>query len=249
MGPSRANKRVRGDDTAESFWSDEEDSGAYVTVKLCSGRPLKEKGWPWVQQCIRGILGGRDKVDKANFLNDGRLLLKTKDNAQTDKLLKVQMFGGEECLVEKDEKLNQSRGTINASDLIDLSEDEIVRWLGDFGVVAARRFTKKVGNHTEKTPIVLLTFSRPTCPTRIELDYVVYQVRQHIPNPMVCHQCGKFGHIQARCRADAVCLSCGEKNMRVTALSSASTVGTQPMTASLGSVPHGKKRKLYVRSK
>ena len=209
MGPGRASKRSREDDIAEHFWSEKEDSGVYLTVKLQSGKPLKEKGWPWVQQCIRGILGGSDKVDKANFLNDGRLLVKTKDPAQTTKLLRVHMFGGEDCTVERDDKLNQSRGTINATDLMDLSEEEVVGWLADFGVVAAKRFTRRVGAHTEKTPIILLTFNKPTCPMRLELDYIVYKVKQHIPNPLICLQCGKFGHVQARCRSEPKCLTCG----------------------------------------
>lgn len=193
----------------ENFWSDGEDNGTYLTVKLMSGKSLKEKGWPWIQQCIRGILGGNDKVAKASFLSDGRLLVKTKDTLQTEKLQRARMFGEEECVVERDQRLNQSRGTIHAVDLMDLSESEIVGWLGEFGVVSAKRFTRKVGSQVEKTPTLLLTFDRPSCPKRLEFDYVVYQVRQHIPNPLICLNCGKYGHIQARCRVEAICLHCG----------------------------------------
>ena len=146
---------------------------------------------------------------KASFLSDGRLLVKTKDTLQTEKLQKARWFGDEECLVERDQRLNQSRGTIHAVDLMDLSESEIVGWLGEFGVVSAKRFTRKVGGQVEKTPTLLLTFDRPSCPKRLEFDYVVYQVRQHIPNPLICLNCGKYGHIQARCRVEALCLHCG----------------------------------------
>ena len=195
----------------ESFWTNSSDTGSFLTVKLCSGKGLKEKGWPWVQQCIRGILGGKEKVTKANFQSDGKLLVKTKDAAQTEKLLKARCFGDEECTVEKDKKLNQSRGTIFAYDLLDLTEEEIVGWLAEFGVVEARRFTRKGREGLpERTPTVLLTFDRPSCPDRIELDYVVYKVRRHIPNPLMCHQCGKFGHAQVRCENEAKCLICGE---------------------------------------
>ena len=51
----------------------------YLTVQLTSGKGQKEKGRPWIQQCIRGIIGGRDKAAKASFLSDGRLLVKTRD--------------------------------------------------------------------------------------------------------------------------------------------------------------------------
>ena len=83
--------------------------------------------------------------------------------------------------------------------------------LAEFGVVEARRFTRKGREGLpERTPTVLLTFDRPSCPDRIELDYVVYKVRRHIPNPLMCHQCGKFGHAQVRCENEAKCLICGE---------------------------------------
>ena len=210
MGPNRASKRIRADDLTDSFWG-EEEPGSYLSVKLLSDRSPKEKGWPWVQQCIRGILGGTEKVEKANFMSDGRLLVRTKTSTQTEKLLKACMFGDTECVVEREQKLNQSQGTIHAVDLIDLSEEEIVGWLTDFGVVSARRFTRKAGSRIERTPTILLTFNKPTCPTKLDFDYVTYNVRQHIPNPLMCLQCGRFGHMQAKCQSEAKCLTCGDK--------------------------------------
>ena len=44
-------------------------------------------------------------------------------------------MGGEDCIVEKDGKLNVSKGTIYAPDMMDLSESEVVGWLDEFGVV------------------------------------------------------------------------------------------------------------------
>ena len=55
-------------------------------------------------------------------MSDGRLLVRTKTSTQTEKLLKARMFGDMECVVEREQRLNQSRGTIHAVDLIDLSE-------------------------------------------------------------------------------------------------------------------------------
>ena len=209
----RAFKRGRNDiHLTESFWSQEEDTGSYLSIKLRDGKTVKEKGWPWIQQSIRGILGGREKVEKANFLADGRLLVKTKNSIQTEKLKKAGIFGGEPCEIVADEKLNQSKGTIHAFDLIDLTEDEIVHWLADFGVVSARRFTRKVGDHVEKTPTILLTFDRPSCPSRLEFDYVVYHVRKYVPNPIICRKCGKFRHMQANCTSpEQKCLTCRDR--------------------------------------
>lgn len=209
MGPPRPGKRVRSD---ELFFDDVDKSfsGSYLKIKLKSGKPLKSKGWPWVQLGVRGILGTTDRLEKASFLSDGGLLVKTKTEQQTEKILHTTAFAGEECVVVRDDRLNQSRGTIQAYDLFDLSEDEVVGWLREFGVVGARRFTRKVNGAVENTATLLLTFDRPSCPTKLQLDYVTYHVQQYIPNPLMCYRCGRFGHPEVRCQNAQICLQCGK---------------------------------------
>ena len=118
----------RGRKSDDSFFSQTatSHSGSYLKIALKSGSSIKSKGWPWVQLGIRGVLGGHEKVDKASLLADGSLLVKTKTHVQTEKLLKAKKFGGEACDVVRDSKLNMSRGTIHAYDLIDLTDTEIV---------------------------------------------------------------------------------------------------------------------------
>ena len=153
MGPPRPGKRVRSD---ELFFDGEVSSnGSYLKIRLASGQPLKSKGWPWVQMGVRGILGTTDRLEKASFLSDGSLLIKTKNETQTDKFLHTKTFAAEECEAVRDQRLNQSRGTIQAYDLLDLSETEVVGWLGEFGVVGAKRFTRKT---TEKWKILQLSY-------------------------------------------------------------------------------------------
>lgn len=209
MGPHPPIKRGRLD-----FFDDQspdEYSGSYLKVKLNSGKSLKTRGWPWVQVCVRGILGQVEKVEKASFLFDGSLLVKTKNKEQTKKILKTQKFGNEDCTVTLDERLNTSKGMIYAYDLEHLTESEIVRWFEDFGVVAAKRITRKQGDDSINTPAVILTFNKPTCPLRLKFDYVTYKVRKYVPNPLICYKCGRFGHSEAQCKAPgAVCLTCGD---------------------------------------
>ena len=200
-------KRRRGEDVSEDFWGN--PTGSFLKITLKSGTPVKSKGWPWVQAALRGVLG-KEKVEKANFLRDGTLLIKTKNQAQTEKLLEVHSLLREECRVERDTKLNVSKGTILAHDLQELSDEEITQWLSEYGVTGAKRFVKKEGDKLVPTPTVLLTFDMPTCPQRITLDYVTYHVRRHIPNPLQCFKCGKFGHHQDRCTNEKKCLTCGK---------------------------------------
>ena len=209
-GRERPLKRGRAD---ELFFdsSDPDETGAYLKVALRSGKPLKSRGWPWIQACIRGILVGPEKVEKASLLADGSLLVRTKTQRQTEKFLKATHFGEEECEVVRDSKLNQSRGTVHAYDLMELSDSEVVGWLKDFGVVGAKRFTRKTNGMTENTPTILLTFDRPICPKKLELDYITYHVNQYVPNPLMCFKCGRFGHPEVRCTREKICLRCGKK--------------------------------------
>lgn len=209
IGQKRPGKRLR-EDELESFFDDSIGrDGTYLRVILQGDKSFHGKGWPWIQAGIRNVLG-QDKVEKANVLRDGCLLLKTKSKLQTEKLMKVTTFLGNGCEVTKDPKLNVSRGTIHAYDLLELSDEEVVHWLSEFGVTHAKRFTRKVGGKVEGTPTLLLTFDRPSCPSKLELDYITYHVKRHVPNPLICFQCGKFGHPEVRCTNDPKCLKCGD---------------------------------------
>ena len=202
-------KRLRSDEVERFFDGAVSETGSYLKVYQRSGHSIKARGWPWIQAGLRRVLG-QEKVDKAKILRDGGLLLKTKNPPQTELLLKTTSLLGEDCDVKRDTKLNISRGTIHAFDLLDLSEDEVVHWLAEFGVTAAKRFTRKVGDKVENTPTILLTFDRPTCPSRLPLDYVTYHVKAHVPNPLMCYRCGHFGHPEVHCQNEKKCLDCGE---------------------------------------
>lgn len=209
VGKKRPGKRLREDELESFFDQSAGRDGTYLKVTLKGEKSFKGKGWPWIQAGLRQVLG-QEKLEKANILRDGGLLLKTKNKLQTEKLLTVSTILGEECEIKRDDKLNISRGTIHAYDLIELSEEEVVQWLSDYGVTHAKRFTRRVGGLVEGTPTLLLTFNMPSCPTKIELDYVTYQVKRHIPNPLMCYRCGKFGHPEVRCTNAELCLTCGE---------------------------------------
>ena len=211
VGPHRPGKRFKEDELESFFDGQTGRDGSYLKVNLKEGTSFSSRGWPWIQAGIRSVIG-QGKVEKANILRDGTLLIKTKNKAQTDKFVKVTEILGVKCEVKRDEKLNVSRGTIHAYDLTDLSEAEVVQWLSEFGVTHAKRFTRKVRGtrREENTPTLLLTFDKPSCPTKIELDYTTYHVKKYVPNPLICYQCGKFGHPSASCGNDPKCLKCGE---------------------------------------
>lgn len=210
----RGGRGRRAEDIEESFWNKgvNPEEGEYLVIRLDSGQPMGEKGWPWIQKGIRGILGEHDKLDKAFLVRDGGLVVKAKNREQTEKLKRVQHFSGERCEIRRDRFRNISKGTIFAPDLLHLDENEVVGWLAAYGVVEARRTMKtaRSGEKT-KTPILLLTFDSPTCPDKIQLDYMSYSVRIYVPPPMLCYRCGVLGHISTKCGNRPTCLDCGRE--------------------------------------
>lgn len=186
-----------------------ESEGSYVILELASGKPLKNKGWPRLQACIRNIVGA-EKVEKAIFVGEGKLLVKTKSMTQTQRFLRAKFFDGEEVICKLDERKNSSKGTIYAVDLQELSEEEVVEGLREFGVIAAKQVKRRRGEREEGTPCFVLTFSKLKVPEEIRLDYVVYKVRPCLPRPLLCQRCGKYGHTWQRCVRPKVCLRCSQ---------------------------------------
>lgn len=204
-------KRRATDITADCFGSDRKESGrgSFLVLELEGKRPFKEKGWPWVQVGLRGILG-QEKADQVKFISEG-LLVKTRNDDQTQQLLKAKYFGEHVVKVKKHERMNQSKGTIFADDLKDLDEEEIVEWLREYGVKEAKQRWRREGNKLVKTPVFELTFDSHCPPEKIRLDYVSYEVRRQYPRPLQCAACGRLGHHYASCRAPPTCLRCGGK--------------------------------------
>ena len=62
------------------------------------------------------------------------------------------------------------------------------------------------------TKAVLLTFNLQEQPYNIYIpgqpsDTAVYKYQEQ---PMICHNCDKYGHTKARCRQKTVCRNCGK---------------------------------------
>lgn len=183
------------------------EEGAFLVVELVSGKPLKSKGWPWLQACIRNVVGG--KVEKAFFSGDGKLIIKTKNSKQTKQFLQAKFFDGEPVKCVLHEKMNSSRGTIYAYDLVDLGEEGVLGWLKEYGVTGVHQVKRKTREGEVGTPCFVLTFNRSRVPEDIKLDYVRYKVRPCYPKPLMCQACGRFGHREDRCKFDLKCLKCG----------------------------------------
>ena len=63
---------------------------------------------------------------------------------------------------------------------------------------------------THQTKQTNLNFNTPKPPTEIKIGYLITKVETYIPNPLRCHNCQKFGHLQEKCTRPPICKNCGE---------------------------------------
>ena len=146
----------------------------------------------------------------AKKLRNGTLLVKTLNEAQSEKLLAMDNINGIPVEVQVHRTLNTCRGVITNYDLLYVSDDEIKEEMASQGVIDCRRLkTKKNGELVNSTSVVL-TFSRDTLPGKVFVGYESVSVRPFIPSPMRCFQCQRFGHIATRCEGKAICPRCGK---------------------------------------
>ena len=104
---------------------------------------------------------------------------------------------------------NTSKGIIRTWEATRMSNEYIQAALAEQGVIAAKKFRRKVDGEFKDTNTVLLTFDTPQPPTHIKFGYVRVKVDQFIPNPLRCFKCQDYGHGASRCkRKQEVCAKC-----------------------------------------
>ena len=195
------------------FWSREEEEGRFILISSETGL-FENKSLAWVQTVMRGILGKEEKADLAKTIQGGKLLVKTKNPKQTEKLLKTKKVMDIEVLVEDHPSFNRCQGKVYAPDMITLSEQEVKEQLESYGVVDVKRITKEKEGKKTNTPLLILTFNRISMPNEIRFDYGSYKVEPSYPRPRICYRCGEYGHGATgfggrKCVKEERCLKCG----------------------------------------
>ena len=175
----------------------------FITMKIEGNVKNKEK--------IFRELKAKANLDRGDIteIRDGSLLIKTRSPITTGKLLKVNKILNYEVRTNINERLSQTRCTIYATGLMQLSEAELLEDFADRGIVAVKRFKKRTEGGITDTPIHLLTFDSLNPPTHIYHGWVKYYTRRYIPKPRQCFKCFKFGHIAGVCRGlEQLCINC-----------------------------------------
>ena len=148
-----------------------------------------------IEKQIETLIGTPKTVKK---LKNKTILVETTRKTQTDHLLKVKQFFNLQVTVSEHTTLNTSKGIIRDRALKGESEQSIVDYLKNQGVVAAKRFKINKDHETVETNTILLTFN----------------VEIYVPNPLRCFNCQRFAHHENNCPVDigSVCDKCGEGN-------------------------------------
>lgn len=164
-----------------------------------------EKVSPFViSKTLYGLIGETKNVKK---VKDG-ILVETKSNSQSKRLLQVKKFGEYIVEVIPHNTLNTCKGVIFCRDLLNCTIEEITEELQDQGVVDVRRLKTKRNGTLVETANHVLTFKRPNLPKEIKAAFHLLNVRPYIPQPTRCFNCQKIGHPASRCARIRTC-PCG----------------------------------------
>ena len=154
---------------------------------------------------IESLIGTPKSVKKLKTL-----FAETNRKSQTENL-KVTSFFNLKVLVSEHNSRNSSKGIIRDRMLKGESEDSIVEYLRPQGVTGCKRFKIKKDGRLVETSTLLLTFDRVNAPKSLKIFYRVVPVDVHVPNPLRCFNCQRFGHHENNCPEDlgSVCDNCG----------------------------------------
>jgi hypothetical protein len=163
-----------------------------------------------IQKIIMNDIGN---VINTKKLRDGSLLIQVRSADQAERISKLQLFGTTPVVVSPHKTLNSSKGVVYCPELVDLTEQEIANEMKTQNVIEVRRINLRRDGELKPSPLHILTFNSVTPPENIFAGYIRLEVRKHVPNPLRCMNCQKYGHHQQYCKKPVVCDKCGQSNV------------------------------------
>jgi hypothetical protein len=153
------------------------------------------------------------KLKSVKRLRDGSLLIESGAKESSEKLTKINLLGTFPVSVSPHTTLNSSRGVVYSHDLMGLEEQEIKEELKLQHVIDVKPILTRKDNILKRSPLHILTFDTTSIPNFIFAGFVRIPVRPHIPNPLRCLNCQRFGHGQQTCKKTHVCGQCGKSEV------------------------------------
>ncbi|XP_055605058.1 uncharacterized protein LOC129753283 [Uranotaenia lowii] len=141
-------------------------------------------------------------------------LLKVRSPKQVEKLLAVnELIDSTPINITLHPTLNTCKCIVTCKEVAGISNQQLASDLASQGVTNVYRFLRKVDGKEAPTDTFVLTIQGTTAPAHIRFGFLRTPTRQYYPRPMMCMQCGKFGHTKKHCKNALVCLICGEQEI------------------------------------
>lgn len=138
-----------------------------------------------------------------------RYILRTSSKTIYEKLIKItQLTDGTEVEIVPHPTLNMVQGVVYDPDTINKEETVILDNLKAQGVQSVRRIKKRVNGVLKNTPLLVLSFHGTIVPNHVFFGLLRIKVRVYYPSPMMCFNCGLYGHSKKSCQQPGVCLRC-----------------------------------------
>ncbi|XP_055605029.1 uncharacterized protein LOC129753256 [Uranotaenia lowii] len=160
----------------------------------------------------KSIDAAAGRIDGANAIDAGKnYLLRVRNPKQSEKLQQLnKLIDGTPVTVQIHPTLNTCQCVVTCREVSDLSDDDLAKALEDEGVIKAYRFVKKFQGKSFPSDSIVLTIRGTAPPTHIRFGYLRIATRPYYSRPMLCQNCGNFGHTKAKCTNETICQVCGE---------------------------------------
>ena len=157
---------------------------------------------------LKKLLKGEPK--KITERRDGGLTIVSNNEDQCKALASLKCLAGKEVNCIKDDKFNQSQGTIRYENHPGHTIETIKECLERYNVKDVYQMTKRNDNRDiVKLPLYILTFGTTKLPPKVNIGWTHCPVRLYIPKPRRCFKCQRFGHGSANCRSiSEICPTC-----------------------------------------
>lgn len=160
---------------------------------------------------IELVIGAKE-ARSLNASREGRgsrYLLRTSSKTVMKKLTSLtELTDGTKVEIAPHPTLNTVQGVVYDPDTINKDETSILEALKSQGVHAVRRIKKRVSGALKNTPLLTLSFRGTILPEYVYFGVMRIKVRVYYPSPMLCFNCGFYGHSRKFCQQTSICLRC-----------------------------------------
>lgn len=140
-----------------------------------------------------------------------RYLLRTNSKTIINKLQKLtELIDGTPIEIVPHPTLNTVQGIVYEPDSINTDEKMIEKHLIPQEVHTVRRIKKRVNGKLQNTPLLILSFHGTELPEYVYFGLLRIPVRTYYPSPLLCFNCGSYGHARKSCQQPGICLRCSQ---------------------------------------